>query len=336
MQISTSYIYLAGEALALLLLVICLLVYFYFRDISQWQQVVERIKKRLSKLKCLYDEEKSRADIVRDNLTKAQKKIIELQAEIDTFEVTTGEFQDEITLLNEQLAGQKERYETTKAEMEQQALEIPPLKEEIKEKEREIIDQQAYIDKLEEGTSSNRTDTQFADGDSTIPTNSTTIGVVENEGAELDGWTQQSSLELDRLQNKNSEQRKIIHDLELQLGSNTEQAASPDGSAESDLQKRQLSEAETCINILETELETVTQRINELEEQLEQGNNMGSGPDSQISQLTQKLSESETCISILETELDTMTEKICLLEAELAKSSKNRPDDGEVSSGMSI
>ncbi len=335
MQIPISYIYLAGEALALLLLVVCLLVYFYFRDISQWRQVVERIKKRLNKLRRLYDEEKSRADIVRDNLTKAQKKIIELQAKIDTFEVTTGEFQDEITLLNEQLAGQKERYKTTKAEMEQQALEIPPLKEEIKEKEREILRQQIYIDELEGDTSPNRTSAEFGNEDSAIPTNNTTIGIVENEGTELEGWTQQSSLELDRLQNKNSEQRRVIQDLELQLD-NIEQAASPDGGAESDLQKRQLSEAETCINILEAELDTATQRINELEEQLEQGGSTGSGSESQVSQLTQKLSESETCISILETELDTMTEKIHLLEAELEKSSKNRPDDGEVSSGMSI
>lgn len=334
MQIPTTYIYLAGEALALLLLVVCLLVYFYFRDISQWRQVVERIKKRLNKLRGLYDEEKSRADIVRDNLCKAQKKIIELQAEIDTFEVTTGEFQDEITLLNEQLAGQKERYETAKAEMEQQALEIPPLKEEIEEKEREILRQQTYIDELEGEISPDRAGTLFEDEDSAIPSNETTIGIVENEGAELEGWTQQSSLELDRLRNKNSEQRKIIQDLELQLGKSV-QTVSTEGDAESDLQKRQLSEAETCINILETELDTTTQRVNELEEQLEQG---GSSPESesQIAQLTQKLAESETCIGILETELDTMTEKIQRLEAELEKRSKTKPDDGEVSPGMSI
>ncbi len=329
MQIPTTYIYLAGEALVLLLLVICLLIYFYFRDISQWRQAIERIKKRLNKLRGLYEEEKSRADIVRDNLCKSQKKIIELQAEIDTFGTTTDDFQDEITLLNEQLAGQKERYETAKAEMEQQALEIPPLKEEIEEKGREILRQQSYIDELESDTPQDNTGTLFADGDLEIPANNSKVGVIENEGAELEGWTQQSSLELDHLRNKSSEQRKIIQNLELQL------SASAESDAESSLQEKQLSEAETCINILETELDTTTQRVNELEEQLEQG---GSSSESelQIAQLTQKLAESETCIGILETELDTMTEKIQRLEAELEKRSKTKPDDGEVSPGMSI
>jgi len=336
MEISTTYLYLTGEILALLLLVVCLLVYFYFRDVTKWRQVVERIKKRYQTLKGLYDEEKDRADIVRDNLSKAQKKIIELQAEIDAFNEVNAEFKDEINLLTEQLEGQKELYAAAKAEMEQTVLEIPPLKAEIEEKEKEISRQQAHIDGIEDGSAPRGEGTLLEGEESATPSNSSTIEITENSGAELEGWTQQSTLELDRLKNKNSEQRVIIHELELKLNS-SDQTEPQEGAVDESAQQRLLSESETCINILETELDTMTQRVSELEEQLESGADSSGNPESktQIAQLTQKLSESETCIDILETELDTMAEKIASLETQLKVATKGY-DDGDISDGMSI
>jgi chromosome segregation ATPase len=338
MEISTTYIYLAGEVLALLMLVVCLLVFFYFRDIKQWQEIVDRIKEKLNELRGLYSEEKSRADIVRDNLTKAQKKIIELQAEIDAFEITTSEFHDEINLLNEQLEGQKERYEAAKAEMEQTNQEIPPLKAEIEEKDREISRQQAHIDEIGEKPSQNGEGASLGEGDSAAPSDQASVGVTENEGAELEGWAQQSTLELDRIRNKNSEQRRIIQDLEAQLRGG-DQPEPHDESAKNELQQRQLSESETCINILETELDTMTQRVNELEEQLEQGGNSDSDTsesEPQAAQLTQKLSESETCIGILETELDTMTQRVSDLEKQLEQGGSGGSDEAPESESQVV
>jgi chromosome segregation ATPase len=327
-----------GEVLVLLLLVVCLLIYFYFRDVTKWRQVVERIKEKYSALKNLYDEEKDRADIVRDNLTKAQKKIIELQAEIDTFNEVTSEFQDEINLLTEQLEGQKERYAAAKAEIEQAALEIPPLKAEIEEKDKEISRQQAHIDAFEDSATTPHGGERPLEGEeSATPSNSSTIGITENSGAELEGWTQQCKLELDHLRDKSSAQQVTIRELELQLASSG-QSRSQQGAADESLQQRLLSESETCINILETELDTMAQRVNELEEQLEKGEGGSNDPasESQVALLTQKLSESETCIGILESELDTMAEKITSLKAELKETTKTDRNDDEVSTGMGI
>ena len=323
MQISTTYLYLMGEVLALLLLVVCLLIYFYFRDVTKWRQVVERIKEKYRALKGLYDEEKDRADIVRDNLTKAQKKIIDLQAEIDTFNEVSDEFQDEINLLTEQLEGQKECYAAAKVEMEQAALEIPPLKAEIEEKDKEISRQQAHIDAFEDS--------------SATPSNSTTIGITENSGAELEGWTQQCKLELDHLRDKSSTQQVTIRELELQLAGSG-QSGSQEEAVDESAQQRLLSESETCINILETELDTMAQRVNGLEQQLENGEGSSNDPasESQVALLTQKLSESETCIGILESELDTMAEKITSLKAALKEATKTDRNNDEISTGMGI
>ncbi|MCF6282144.1 MAG: hypothetical protein L3J28_08020 [Candidatus Polarisedimenticolaceae bacterium] len=339
MQISTTYLYLTGELVILLIVMVCLLVYFYFRDISNWHQAVDRIKEKYQELKALYDSEKERGDIVRDNLTKAQKKILDLQAEIDAFDAIKDEHRDEIKLLSEQLEGEKERYKVAKSEIEEQALEITPLKTELEEKDEKISHLQSQIESLE-------TDAPHQNGEeipqdseqSEISSSESAEASQGNEGAELIGWKQQSTLELDRLRNKNSEQRLIIHELESQLNG-SDQAESDESETGSNIQKQKqmLSEAETCINILETELDTMTQKVNELEQQLAEGVKNGEAESTpQVEQLTQNLSESETCIRILENEIDTMAAKINMLEKQLGEPAKKSDGNDDVRPGMSI
>ena len=333
------------------------IIYLYISSNKEWQQLVHKIQDELRKFRNQFIEEKKRADIARDNLHKLQIKFEELKQALTAAEEAEKEYLDEIAKLKEQLeqsAQITDQYKLAKAEIERLSAEIAEneehttaLKDEITRLKTEIKDLLAKQGATQAGgmTTHDNVDSIASDNDATT-TPHARIKEGPDYSIQISGLSTADQLELKRLRERAEQNRQTIYQLEINLAKQRQENKEASNSTAAEIEEsahiqnviQMLKESETCIKLLEDELDAMRNRNRELEMQL-QNTLTDSAENSQtvagieepqaIQHLNQKMNESETCVKLLEGELDAMQNRIRELEVQLENATTDNAEVGQ-------
>jgi len=305
MEIPTHYLIFAAEVFITTLGLLIALIYFYIKSDREWQLLVHKIQDELLNFRTKYLEEKERADIIRELLhdkNSALEKAIESEKQ---YLAEIARLKEEIEKLHQ---SEKLRSEianqliTSKIQIERLTTELGEYQKSSDELKETINTLEHEIDTLNNSPQSTDTPT-------------TTEPHEQNHDLQTNG-----SMEFERLKARADKQQETIRELEQELmrvgyKKPSEQSTNDATGNESENHNlaQMLNESETCVQLLESELATLQDKINTLEEQAKthQAIPQNSGD---MQQLEQMLKESETCNTLLETELESLMQKVRLLE----------------------
>jgi len=305
MEIPIHYLIFAAEVFFTTLGLLIALIYFYIKSDKEWQLHVHALQDALLNFRNKYLEEKERADVIRE-LLHDKNHALEKAAEIEKgYLAEIARLKEEIEKLHQS--------EKLRSEIANQLI---TSKTQIERLTTELEEHQKSSDKLKDtiNTLEHEIDTL-----NNLPQPTATPSTTESHEQRHDLQTN-GTMEFERLKARADKQQETIRELEQELmrvgyKKPSEQITNSKTGDKSNGQDfaQMLNESETCVQLLESELATLQDKINTLEERAKT-HQVAPQNSSEIQRLEQMLKESETCNTLLETELDSLMKKVRLLE----------------------